>query len=272
MLFIANSGAESLSRTYFFAFSAAYALGIVGVFHRVAAHIAGLCTCAAAGAFILIHPITKNRDRIEYGIDGAEGAYVFAKRAIDDKGQEHNSCKQGQLPCVEPAESAAQTFVEQNKGDAALKCADRADELAEIRCALTQNVHQKHGQEYDKNNKDDIFQLSQQLVAAEAFDFFGKGYFVQQLLNKSEGTQPAADKAPDQCADENEETGHIEGEFEIPASDDGLHGTNGTGTGGSGAGIAIKPRDAKVFQLAVIYFSLSKADKIAVCKQSPDRP
>lgn len=270
MLFIAHSGADCLSRAYFFAFSAADTFGIIGVFHRIAAHIAGLCTGSAAEAFIRIDPITKNGDRIEYGVDSAEGANIFAEGAIDDQGQEHDARKQDKLPCIEPAESTAQAFVEQHKRNSAFKCSDRAQQLAEIWRTLTQNVHKEHGQEYDKHNKNDIFELSQQSVAAEAFYFFGEGNFVKQLLNKAEGTKPAADKAADQCADEHKKTGHIKGKFEIPAPNDCLHGADWAGTRGSRAGIAVESRNTQIFQLAVIYFALGKSQKIAVCKQSPD--
>lgn len=96
-------------------------------------------------------------------------------------------------------------LVQQDQGDAALQRTHRAQQLAEVGCALTQHVHQEHGQQDDKHQEDDLFQLA----APEGPALFREGDLVQQVLDQAEGTQPAADEPADQRTNKKQDSDHI---------------------------------------------------------------
>ena len=76
--------------------------------------------------------------------------------------------------------------------------------------------------------------------------------FVKQILHQTEGTQPAADQPADQSPHKNEKSGYIKSQLKVPAPNDSLERADGTGSGGSGAGIAVKSRNAGVFPFSLI--------------------
>lgn len=161
---------------------------MVGVLYRIYPHFAQLGAGSAAHAFALIHPVFEHRDGVEYGVDGPQRADVLAERPVDDDGQQNGGHEQDIFPGVQPAQNIVHGFVHQHQGDTALQRPYRADQLAEIRCALAHHIHQEHGQQNDENHQDHILQPAQQLVAPKGPEFLWKGELVQQLLDQSERT------------------------------------------------------------------------------------
>ena len=99
----------------------------------------------------------------------------------------------------------------------------------------------------------------------QALSFFEDGDFVQEVLYQPEGAQPAADKAPQQAAEEEEEAQGGERDLKAPLIQQGLERSDGAGGDSPGAGVAVQPRDAGVFQAAPVDFPVEKAIQIAVC-------
>lgn len=92
---------------------------------------------------------------------------------------------------------------------------------------------------------------------------------MQQILNKSEGAEPSADKAPYNSSHEDEKARYIEGQFKMPASNDSLQRAYRTGAESARAGIAVQPRNADIFQFSLIETGIEKTGKIAVGSQRP---
>ena len=91
------------------------------------------------------------------------------------------------------------------------------------------------------------------------------GDFVQKVLHQAKGAQPAADKAPQQAAEQEEKAQRGEGDLKPLLIQQGLQGAKGAGGDGPGAGVAVQPRDTGVFQGAPIDFSVQEAVQIPVC-------
>lgn len=82
---------------------------------------------------------------------------------------------------------------------------------------------------------------------------------MQQVLDQSKGTQPAADQPADQSPHKNEKSGYIKSQLKVPAPNDSLERADGTGSQRPGAGIAIQAGNTEIFQLSLIDFALQEA-------------
>ena len=265
-----TSGGDCSGRAYFLALTATDTLGMVRVLDRVHLHLARPGAGSAAGAFALVGPVAKYRNGIEYGIDSPQGTDVFAEGTVDNDGQKDRDNEQHVLPGIQPAQGAVHGSVQQDQRDTAFQRAHRTQQLAEIGRPLPHDVHQEHGEQDHKEQKDKVFQFPQQLVSAEGLHLLWKGDLVQEVLDQAEGTQPAADEPAHQRPDKDQESGHIEGEFEIPAPDDRLKGADGTGAKRTGTGVTVHPWYTEIFQFAPVNLSPWKAGQIAVGQQRPE--
>ena len=63
--------------------------------------------------------------------------------------------------------------------------------------------------------------------------------FMQEFLDQPEGTEPSADKPSQKYPEQHQRTKNITGKTEGAASQYCLQGANGTGTNGTGTGIAV---------------------------------
>lgn len=57
--------------------------------------------------------------------------------------------------------------------------------------SLTDKICDDHRQQDHEKSQDDVFCFSQPFVAGDFFDFLHKRYFVKQVLDQTEGTQPS---------------------------------------------------------------------------------
>ena len=67
--------------------------------------------------------------------------------------------------------------------------------------------------------EDDIFELSQKLVAFEGIDFLREGYLVKKILQETEGTEPTADKSAENGTDEHKKAHNIKAELKVSRTD-----------------------------------------------------
>ena len=87
---------------------------------------------------------------------------------------------------------------------------------------------------------------------------------MQQLLKPAEGTQEAADEAPQQHSQQNEKACDIIGEAELGGPHHRLKRPDGTGAGGCRAGVAVQPRHADGLARALIQAALEKVRQVQV--------
>ena len=92
---------------------------------------------------------------------------------------------------------------------------------------------------------------------------------MSEILDQAAGAEETADQTAKDRADKDQKADDVVGEFEVPAADDCLQGADGTGSGSAGAGVAVKPRHAEVFQFPGVDFSSDKAGNVGVCEGSP---
>lgn len=101
-------------------------------------------------------------------------------------------------------------------------------------------------------------------MAGQALFFLEDGDFMQQVLHQPKGAQPAADKAPQQTAEEEEEAKGGEGNLEAPLIQQGLESPDGAGGDCPRTGVAVQAGDTGVFQPAPVNFPAEKAVQIPV--------
>ena len=90
---------------------------------------------------------------------------------------------------------------------------------------------------------------------------------MEQILDQSERTEPAADHPPKQHAVQKQNAAYIEKGAAVGA-EGSLEGPQGAGTHGPGAGIAVQTRDAELLAAAPVNASLGKALEIGIEQQS----
>ena len=142
---------------HFFAQPAADTFRAVCMLHRIYLHLTCLGTGAASRTFVLIHPVPEHRYWIEHRINGSQGANIFAERPVYQNRKYNRHCQSYILPHIQPAQCTAHRFVQQHQRQASLQRPRRTDEFTEIRRALSQHIHQKHRQKYDKYRQYYIF-------------------------------------------------------------------------------------------------------------------
>ena len=87
---------------------------------------------------------------------------------------------------------------------------------------------------------------------------------MQQLLKPAEGTQEAADEAPQQHAQQNEKACDIIGEAELGGPHHRLKRPDGAGPGRRRTGVAVQPRHADGLARALIQAALEKVRQVQV--------
>ena len=87
---------------------------------------------------------------------------------------------------------------------------------------------------------------------------------MQKVLHQPEGAQPAADEAPQQASEHKEKAQGGEGYLKAPLIQQRLQGPDGAGGHGPGAGVAIQPRNAGVFQATLVDFPVQEAVQVSV--------
>ena len=87
---------------------------------------------------------------------------------------------------------------------------------------------------------------------------------MQKFLKPAERAEEAADEPPQQHPEEDENAGDVVGKAEFGRAHHRLECSHRAGTGRARAGIAVQPRDADVFSIALIQRSFSKVGQVDV--------
>ena len=246
------------------AFPAADALRGAGNLLEGQGHRAGLFAGLAGGAPLLFPVNLYQAEPVEPAVDGPQRAQVLAERTVGLDRQQDDSQQNPQLPQEQPARLAAQGAVGAEQGDGSQQGSGGTQKFAKRR-DLGKSAPQKHGAGKHQQNQHRVLSIFQDVVVGQALSFFEDGDFVQEVLYQPEGAQPAADKAPQQAAEEEEEAQGRERDVKAPLIQQRLERPDGAGADGTGAGVAVQPRDTGVFQTATVDLPVEKAIQIAVC-------
>ena len=87
---------------------------------------------------------------------------------------------------------------------------------------------------------------------------------MQKLLKPPERAEETADEPSQQHPEEDQDAGDVVGKAEFGRAYHRLKCSHRAGTGSARAGIAVQPRDADVFSIALIQRSFSKVGQVDV--------
>ena len=257
--------ADCLLRTDIHALGAVNALMVAHMphIHATVAH-----TRAAAVAPAFVHADSDQTEAVEEAVDRPQRTDKAAEAAIaEDTGQSDNQ-HDDKLACKEDVQHAEQIGVARigEQPDGAFKGTRRADIFAEAgqRHIMLQSVPQRD--RYDEHRQQNVLQPGQRpgnpaLLELEC------GNLVEQLLNQSQRTEPAADRSSEDHAEEQKDAHHIPSGPVSGGCECVLNGAERTCTDRARAGIAVESGDTGVFCLPLIDFTVNKAFDVCVVQQ-----
>ena len=149
---------------------------------------------ATGVAAVLVDLHADQRQLVEHAVDGAEGAYKAAERAIaENTGQaddqhDHEFAHEQDLQHGEVARVARI----RQKADGSFEGARRAYVFAEARHCQVVADPVPHWDRDDKNCQDHIFEVRERSGDPALLDL-GRRDLVEELLDQSQRTEPAAD-------------------------------------------------------------------------------
>ena len=232
-------------------------------------HLAGPRTGTAGYALIGVHPHLEKRYTVHDRVKGPQRAEPLAKRPVEQYAQHDHRQQDAEFPCKQLAQRRPDAGIGKGQRDGSLQHALGAEVFAEEGVAHAHIVHKERRQQEYHHQQNGIFQISQglELLCGELLC----RDLMQQLLKPAEGTEEAADKAPQQHAQQNEKACDIIGEAELGRPHHRLKRPDGTGAGGRRAGVAVQPRHADGLPRPLIQSALEKVRQMQVGQQRRSR-
>ena len=242
---------------------------MVGRFRHVHVHLAGSGAFSAGDALVLVHLHLEQRHPVEQRVERAQRAQPLAEGPIEYDTQHDHRQQEAEFPCKQAAQCRPDTGIGKGQRNGSLQHALGAEVLAEEGVAHAHIVHKERRQQEDHHQQNGVLQVCQrlQLLCGELL----RGDLMQQLLKPAEGTQEAANKAPQQHAQQNEKTCDIIGEAELGRPHHCLKRPDGTGAGGRRAGIAVQSRHADGLPRPLIQSALEEIRQVQVGQQRRTR-
>ena len=186
---------------------------MVGRFRHVHVHLAGSGAFPTGDALILIHLHLEKRHPVEQGVERAQRAEPLAEGTVEQHAQHDHRQQDAEFPCKQLAQRRPDAGIGKGQRDGSLQHALGAEVFAEEGVAHANIVHKERRQQENHHQQDSVFQVCQRLQP-----LCGKLLcrdLMQQLLKPAEGTEEAADKAPQQDSQQNEKACDIIGETEL---------------------------------------------------------
>ena len=242
---------------------------MVGRFRHIHIHLAGSGAFPAGDALILIHLHLEEGHPVEQRVERAKRAEPLAEGTVEQHAQHDHRQQDAEFPCKQLAQRRPDAGIGKGQRDGSLQHALGAEVFAEERVSHANIVHKERRQQENHHQQDSVFQVCQRLQP-----LCGKllsGDFVQQLLKPAEGTEEAADKAPQQHAQQNEEACDIVGEAELGRPHHRLKRPDGAGPGRRRTGVAVQPRHADGLPRPLIQSALEKVRQMQVGQQRRPR-
>ena len=193
--------------------SAADAFGVVGRFRHIHIHFAGSGAFPAGDALILIHLHLEEGHPVEQRVKCAKRTQPLAEGAVEQYAQNDDRQQDAEFPCKQLAQRRPDAGIGKGQRDGSLQHALGAEVFAEERVAHANVVHKERRQQENHHQQDSVLEVCQglELLCGELLC----RDLMQQLLKPAEGTEEAADKAPQQHAQQNEKACDIIGEAEL---------------------------------------------------------
>ena len=235
---------------------------MVGRFCHVHIHFAGLGAFSAGDAFVPIHLHLEQGHPVKQRVKRTQRAQPLAEGPVKYDTQ-HDHCQQdAEFPGKQAAQRRPDTGIGKGQRNGTLQHALGAEVLAEEGVAHAHVVHKECRQQKDHHQQNGVLQVCQglQLLCGELL----RGDLMQQLLKPAEGTQKAANKAPQQNSQQNEKTCDVIGEAEFGRAYHCLKRSDGAGTGGRRTGVAVQTRHTDGFSRALIQSALEKIRQVQV--------
>ena len=198
------------------------------------------------GAFFFVHLHAEEGDLVKQAVQTAQGTNKTAENAIDKYGGHHDADHQQEFPGEQGAQHREEAIVEfvGKQEQATFDGAGGADVFTECR---GRNIAQSicNGNYQHEEHKDRVFQEGKD-PGNGAFLHFGRFDLIQQVLDQTEGTQPAADHSAEHNGVQQQNTANIEDGRRVVIKR-ALQAAQGAGTDGTGAGVAVDTGGAHKF-------------------------
>ena len=222
----------------------------------------------AMGALCFVHLDTEDGNLVKQAVQTTQRAEETAEHAVNEHTANHDAHHQHEFPGEQGAQHGEETVVDLvgKQQQAALNGTCGADVLAECGGGgLADGVGDGHHQHEEHQNH--IFQEGKN-PGDRVFLQLGGLDLVQQVLNQTEGTQPAADHAAEQNGVQQQNAAYIQNR-RGPVVKGTLQGTQRAGGDGAGAGVAVDAGSAEEFCAlgVVVNFSGNEALDIGVEQQ-----
>ena len=235
---------------------------MIGGLRHVHIHFAGLGAFPAGYALIFVHLYLKERHPVEQRVKRPQRTEPLAEGTIKYHTQHDHRQQDAEFPCKQAPQRRPDAGIGKGQRDGPLQHALWAEVFTKERITHAYIVHKERRQQEDHHQQYGVLEIGQglELLCGELL----RRDFMQQFLKPAEGTQKTADKASQQDSQQNEETCDIIGKAELGRPHHRLKRTDGTGTGGRWAGVAVQPRHADVFPCALIYASFEEVRQVQV--------
>ena len=242
---------------------------MVGRFRHIHIHLAGSGAFPAGNALILIHLHLEEGHPVEQRVERAQRAEPLAERSVEQYAQRNHRQQDAEFPCKQLAQRRPDAGIGKGQRDGSLQHALGAEVFAEERVSHAHIVHKERRQQENHHQQDGVLEVCQglELLCGELLC----RDLMQQLLKPAEGTEEAADKAPQQHAQQNEKACDIVGEAEPGRPHHSLKRPNGAGPGRRRTGVAVQPRHAGGLPRPLIQSALEKVRQVQVGQQRRPR-
>ena len=242
---------------------------MVGRFRHIHIHLAGSGAFPAGNALILIHLHLEEGHPVEQRVERAQRAEPLAEGTVEQYAQHDHRQQDAELPCKQLAQRRPDAGIGKGQRDGSLQHALGAEVFAEERVSHAHIVHKERRQQENHHQQDGVLEVCQglELLCGELLC----RELMQQLLKPAKGTEEAADKAPQQHAQQNEKACDIIGEAEPGRPHYRLKRPDGTGSGGRRTGVAVQPRHADGLPRPLIQSALEKVRQMQVGQQRRPR-
>ena len=232
--------------------------------HAAAAHAA---SAVVAAAFVDLH--TDDVEAVEEAVDRTQRADKAAEGPVAEDAQQPDPEHDDELARKQDPQHGKLRGVcrVRQQAHGPLKGARRADILAEARQrhVVLEPVPQRQG--HHKDRQQDVLEPAEHPRDAGFFDFRRRD-LVQQLLNQAQRAEPAADRTPEDDAEQRDDPQHVPPGLVAGGRQRVLDRAQRTGADGARAGVAVKARHTGEFRLSDIDFPVDKALQMGVIQQS----
>ena len=232
-------------------------------------HLAVAHAGSAAVAAVFIYFDADEGQLVEEAVDRAEGTDEAAEGPVAEDAGSSDDDHDHEFASEEDLQhrKIARVLGVGEEADGALKSACRTDVFAKARHCQVVTDPVPHGNRDDEYREDHIFEIGESARHAALFDL-GSRDLVQELLDKAQGAQPSADRSAEGQPEDHDNAQHIPSGAVSGIGERVLDRAQRAGSGGAGAGVAVKSGDTDGFRLALIDLSVDEAPQMGVVEES----